>query len=167
MKKILRDRRALLAGSLAAAALVLALAPFNMGGCSQQAITGLVQSGQKTIHAVSMGPKDEPNLGRNVTIAVTSRYGVSDDDNLSRYVTLVGMTVATASPAKNLHWYFGVLDSDHEAHHSSSHDAARKPSDAEPQADAHDQRSEKEHPRCGRRRGRPLLTHVSIRCSPP
>lgn len=110
------------AGSLTSAAIVFAFVPFNMGGCAASDIaansvgvpvSGLVNSGVgagvKTVRTASL--REEP-LGEAVAVNVTNRYGLSSDDNLNRYVTLVGLTVASVSPRPELRFYFGVLDTD-------------------------------------------------------
>ena len=51
-------------------------------------------------------------MGQSVAVAVTNNYGVVDDEALTRYVTLVGLTVAYATPRADEEFVFGVLDSD-------------------------------------------------------
>src|SRR5207245_2816424 len=58
---------------------------------------------------------DEPEeieLGRAVTTALGSRYTLLRDEPLTRYVALVGNAVADQSDRPDLHYYFGVLDTD-------------------------------------------------------
>ena len=102
------------AGSITAAAAVLATIPFNMGGCSApnldygQIGKGLMQVGK----SASMDERQERALGESVSLAVTNHYGVSNNEQLERYVVLVGRTVAAKTPMKNYPWVFGVLDTD-------------------------------------------------------
>ena len=58
---------------------------------------------------------DEPEeieLGRAVASAVGSRYTLLRDEPLTRYVALVGNSVALQSDRPDLRYYFGVLDTD-------------------------------------------------------
>jgi predicted Zn-dependent protease len=55
---------------------------------------------------------EEIELGRSVTTALGSRYKLLRDDQLTRYVALVGNTVALQSDRPDLRYYFGVLDTD-------------------------------------------------------
>jgi predicted Zn-dependent protease len=58
---------------------------------------------------------DEPEeieLGRAVTSALGSRYTLSRDEPLTRYVALVGNEVAMQSDRPDLRYYFGVLDTE-------------------------------------------------------
>ena len=93
---------------------LVCVAPLNMGGCAagNLPISDMVQAGVKGGRALTLSEKDENDLGQSVAIAVTSQYGVYDDDRLNRYVTLVGMTVASASPRSDLRFYFCVLNSE-------------------------------------------------------
>jgi predicted Zn-dependent protease len=108
-----KRKRTFAAGSVAAAALALAFVPFNMGGCSANNLnvnniaTGLTQVG----HSVALGEKDEPALGEAVALQATNRYTIYQDQNLNRYVTLVGRTVATAA-RRTSPYYFAILDTD-------------------------------------------------------
>jgi predicted Zn-dependent protease len=62
-------------------------------------------------NAMTMGEKDENALGESVGIAITNNYRLVPNDNLQRYVMLVGITVANTSPGANYDWVFGVVDS--------------------------------------------------------
>jgi len=113
--KLLTPRKTLLAaGSITAAALILSVIPFNMGGCSATNldVATLVQGGGKLVQTASITEKDEPSLGEAVAIQVTNRYPISRDKALTRYVTLVGRTVGAASTMPNVKYYFAVLDTD-------------------------------------------------------
>jgi predicted Zn-dependent protease len=113
--KLLTPRKTLLAaGSITAAALILSVIPFNMGGCAATNLDvgTLVQGGGKLVQTAKITEKDEPSLGEAVALQVTNRYPVSRDKALTRYVTLVGRTVGAASTMPNLKYYFAVLDTD-------------------------------------------------------
>jgi beta-barrel assembly-enhancing protease len=86
------------------------------GGASPQQIIGAVQqvtqSGGDIRGAfVDMDEPEEVELGRSVTAGVGARYSVSRDVALTKYVALVGNTVAAQSDRPDLHYYFAVLDS--------------------------------------------------------
>jgi beta-barrel assembly-enhancing protease len=55
---------------------------------------------------------DEIKLGQAVSEKVRARYGVVQDANVHRYVTLVGAVLAVSTPRANLPWTFIVLDTD-------------------------------------------------------
>jgi predicted Zn-dependent protease len=58
---------------------------------------------------------DEPEeieLGRAVASALGSRYTLLRDEQLTRYVALVGNSVALQSDRPDLRYYFGVLDTE-------------------------------------------------------
>jgi predicted Zn-dependent protease len=82
------------------------------------AITGFGPSGPTpTASDVrgAFGEMDEPEeveLGRSIAAAVGARYKVSRDRNLTKYVALVGNTVAATSDRPDVRYYFAVLDSD-------------------------------------------------------
>ncbi len=55
---------------------------------------------------------EEIRIGRSIAANLAGRYGVIRDPELTRYVSLVGNTVARKSDRPNLHYTFGVLDTD-------------------------------------------------------
>ena len=55
---------------------------------------------------------EEQQIGAAVSEKVRARYGVVQDANIHRYVTLVGTTVAQATSKPDLPWTFVVLDTD-------------------------------------------------------
>src|SRR5690348_7491565 len=113
--KFFKNRKVLIAaGSITAAALVLSLVPFNMGGCAATNldVASLVQGAGKGLRTLSLSEKDEPALGEAVALQATNRYPIYPDEKLNRYVTLVGRTVGAASAMPNLKYYFAILDTD-------------------------------------------------------
>ena len=76
----------------------------NTGTAAQ----GLVQAGQ----AFSLTPRQENAMGQSVSLALTNKYGVMNDDRLNRYVMLVGTTVSLGTPMGSRPWLFGVLNTD-------------------------------------------------------
>jgi len=59
-----------------------------------------------------MTKAEEIRIGRSIAANIAGRYGVIRDPELTRYVNLVGNTVARKSDRPNLHYSFGVLDTD-------------------------------------------------------
>jgi predicted Zn-dependent protease len=55
---------------------------------------------------------DERRIGEQVSEKVRVEFGVFQDKAVTRYVTLVGMALAKASPRPDLKWEFIVLDTD-------------------------------------------------------
>jgi predicted Zn-dependent protease len=55
---------------------------------------------------------EEQQLGAAVSEKIRARYGVVQDADVHRYVTLVGSVLAQASSRPNLPWTFIVLDTD-------------------------------------------------------
>ena len=112
------SRRALLALALVAVAFVGC-----QGGASPYGIIGAVQNvtgvgpGGPTAAAgdlrgafVDIDEPEEVELGRSVTAAVGGRYKISRDLALTKYVALVGNTVAAASDRPDMRYNFAVLD---------------------------------------------------------
>ena len=114
MKAFLRNRKSVSCrrATIISAAAVALLLPFNMGGCGVGGIdVGNAVGGITTLgKSASITEKDEPSLGETVAIQVTNRYPVYPDQNLNRYVTLVGRTVAASSSMPGIDYYFAVLD---------------------------------------------------------
>lgn len=107
-----RRIRLFMAGSLTAALGVLATVPFNMGGCSASNlnVAGLVNAGGKAIKAGSLDQRHERAIGESVSLALTNEYGVTTNQELARYVVMVGQTVASRTPRADKQWVFGVLE---------------------------------------------------------
>jgi len=83
----------------------------NAGGTSLD--TGkLVEGGQKLINTATLDQRHEKAIGESVSVALTNKYGVVEDDDLNRYVMFVGQTVAYRTPMGDQPWIFGVLATD-------------------------------------------------------
>lgn len=119
--KLKNISRRLAAGSFAAAAGLALLAPLNMGGCnvSPEAIGGMIQGGGQMLKSATLNENDENAMAESVAVAVTNRHPLTADDRLNRYVNLVGMTVADASPRPDIRFRFGVIESDQPNAYSS------------------------------------------------
>ena len=61
---------------------------------------------------IPISEKEEIAIGRDIAANVAGRYGVVEDYGLTRYVNLVGNTVARKSDRPNLNYHFAVLDTD-------------------------------------------------------
>jgi predicted Zn-dependent protease len=114
MSNITNRVRLFVAGSLTAAVALLAMVPFNMGGCGvgNVDVTQLVSAGGKALKAGSMDARHERAIGESVSLVLTNQYGVTNNEQLSKYVVLVGQTIASRTPRADQPWVFGVLDTD-------------------------------------------------------
>jgi beta-barrel assembly-enhancing protease len=59
-----------------------------------------------------IGPEEEIEIGRSIAANVAGKYGVVMDEQVTRYVCLVGETVAAKSDRPDLTYHFAVLDTD-------------------------------------------------------
>lgn len=99
--------------TLAIAALLLPLgckAVEAVGGAIGGPAGHAVKAAAKGGDALQMNEKDEKPLGEAVSVALADRYGLSQDQQLTRYVNLVGLTIASVSNKPDGNWVFGVLD---------------------------------------------------------
>jgi beta-barrel assembly-enhancing protease len=64
------------------------------------------------IRDLQMTDAEEQQLGEQVSLKVRDRYGVVQDANVHKYVSLVGLAMAQGSTRPNLPWKFIVLDTD-------------------------------------------------------
>ena len=77
-----------------------------IGGPAGQGLIAASKAGD----AIQMNEKDEQPLGEAVSVSLAGQYGLSTDDALTRYVNLVGLTLASASARPDANWVFGVLE---------------------------------------------------------
>jgi len=70
----------------------------------------LLVAGTKMLNAMQLSAKDEDTIGQSVAVGITNRYPPLANSNLQRYVNLVGLTVATASPNPGGNWVFGIVE---------------------------------------------------------
>jgi len=64
------------------------------------------------VRDLQMTDAEEQELGKQVSQKIRTRYGVVQDANVHRYVSLVGLALAQGSTRPNLPWTFVVLDTD-------------------------------------------------------
>jgi beta-barrel assembly-enhancing protease len=73
-------------------------------------LVGLAHAGGQFLNAASLSQKDEDTIGQSVGVALTNQYPLVANDNLQKYVNLVGLTVANVSSNPGGNWVFGVLE---------------------------------------------------------
>jgi predicted Zn-dependent protease len=97
-------------------AVVLSLVATSRSASAQ--FGGLIDKAQKAqdlkkkTDAMHIGEEDERKIGDDVSAKVRARFGVVQDAAVTKYVTLVGMTIASQTERPNLQWQFVVLDTD-------------------------------------------------------
>jgi predicted Zn-dependent protease len=64
------------------------------------------------VRELQMTDAEEQDLGKLVSEKIRERYGVVQDANVTRYVSLVGLAMAQGSTRPALPWTFIVLDTD-------------------------------------------------------
>jgi beta-barrel assembly-enhancing protease len=64
------------------------------------------------VRDLAMTDAEEQQLGQNVSEKIRRRYGVMQDANVHKYVSLVGLALAQSSTRPALPWTFIVLDTD-------------------------------------------------------
>jgi beta-barrel assembly-enhancing protease len=69
-----------------------------------------IKAGGHLANAAAMSEKDEDSMGQAVGASLTSNYGVYDNQQALTYVTLVGLTVASATPNPGGNYVFGILN---------------------------------------------------------
>ena len=85
------------------------LGPGQLGGISK----GMsIAKKANDVKDLSMTDAEEQELGRLVSEKIRTRYGVVQDANVHRYVSLVGLALAQGSTRPALPWTFIVLDTD-------------------------------------------------------
>jgi beta-barrel assembly-enhancing protease len=99
--------------AFAAAALLVACGEVeHYGEKAKQAISGVGEGMSESMHAQTLGEKDEPAFGRSLAISITNQYPPSDNKALLAYVNYIGYTLVSVSPKPDRHYMFGVLDTD-------------------------------------------------------
>lgn len=105
---------------------LLLTVPLNMGGCADVAskVGGVgaalgapeadhaIMAGAKAADASSLSEHQEDTMGQSVAVAVTSQYPLKENLALTKYVTLVGLTLASQTTNPDGNWVFGVVESE-------------------------------------------------------
>jgi predicted Zn-dependent protease len=103
--------RALSIGMAVAIALFAGVIPAfaQLGGLS-----GVVKKAQtvKKIADLKVTDAEERQIGQQVSDKIVEEFGVYQDANVAKYVTLVGSVLAQSSSRPGLDWQFVVLDTD-------------------------------------------------------
>lgn len=105
-------------------AAVFVLAAFVLAGTAtpahaQLGALGKIKKGADTaadtkqkIDDLTFSDAEERQLGEQVSLKLRDRFGVYQDEKVTKYVTLVGAALAQASTRPTLDWKFIVLDTD-------------------------------------------------------
>ncbi len=97
--------------SLAVTALAIGVRPAaaQLGG-----ITGALKKAQtvKKVADLKVTDAEERQIGQQVSDKMVETFGVYQDANVTKYVTLVGAVMALQSPRPGLDWQFVVLDTE-------------------------------------------------------
>jgi predicted Zn-dependent protease len=77
-------------------------------------ITGALNKAAKVkkIADLKVTDAEEQQIGQQVSDKVVETFGVYQDPNVTKYVTLVGVVLAQASTRPNLNWQFVLLDTE-------------------------------------------------------
>jgi len=70
------------------------------------------QQAKQKVDSLHINEQDERALGEQVSAKLVQKYGVVQDQDLTKYVSLVGLALAKSSSRPNLDWRFIVLDTD-------------------------------------------------------
>jgi predicted Zn-dependent protease len=70
------------------------------------------QDAKKKVDSLTISDEEERKIGADVSAKVRTRFGVVQDAAVTKYVTLVGLTLASQTERANLQWQFIVLDTD-------------------------------------------------------
>ncbi len=62
--------------------------------------------------SLTFSPAERASIGAGISAKLRDRYGVVQDAKITKYVSLVGLTVAKSSAQPDLPWQFIVLDTD-------------------------------------------------------
>jgi predicted Zn-dependent protease len=71
-----------------------------------------VQKAADAVDSLTFTDAEERQLGTEISAKLRDRFGVVQDRELHKYVTLVGRVLAANSSRPNLQWTFVVLDTD-------------------------------------------------------
>lgn len=70
----------------------------------------LLKATDDLIAAQKLNEDDEPGLGQSVGLAITNQYRLVSNEALNKYVTFVGLSVASTSQRPDIRYVFGILD---------------------------------------------------------
>lgn len=102
------------AGTLGAVVVVLVAlatpASAQFGGLLDKAQKGAEL--KKKLDSLHLSEDEEYKVGADVSAKIRTRFGVVQNADVTKYVSLVGMTLASQTERPNLKWQFIVLDTD-------------------------------------------------------
>jgi predicted Zn-dependent protease len=87
-------------------------AQFGSLGDKLKKAQGAKEKLDKTVGEIKVSDADERKLGEEVSAKLRSEFGVYQDKDVTKYVSLVGKLLAQGSSRPNLDWQFIVLDTD-------------------------------------------------------
>lgn len=70
------------------------------------------QNAKKKFDDINVNDEEERKIGDDVSLKIRTRFGVVQDEAVTKYVTLVGLALAQQSERPKLDWSFIVLDTD-------------------------------------------------------
>jgi len=73
---------------------------------------GRADQAKAAVGEFTFSPAERAELGGQISAKLRTRFGVVQDRAVTKYVTLVGLTVAKSSSQPSLPWQFIVLDTD-------------------------------------------------------
>jgi predicted Zn-dependent protease len=83
-----------------------------IGGQNGQWLAGGLKAGYHAGQGLTLNEAQEDQLGQTVALVVTNQFGgITNNDQLARYVNYVGLAVASTSPRPDGNYVFGVLNS--------------------------------------------------------
>jgi len=100
-----------LSAAFVAAAAAPAHAQLGSLGKIKKGADKAIETKQK-VDDVTFSEAEERHIGEQVSAKLRTRFGVYQDEAVTKYVALVGSTVAQASSKPDLDWKFIVLDTD-------------------------------------------------------
>ena len=93
-----------------AAGIVVVPAHAQFGGLGKA--IDRAQKTVETVDSITFSEAEERQIGSEISTKLRDRFGVVQDREVHKYVTLVGRVVAAGSSRPNLPWTFIVLDTD-------------------------------------------------------
>jgi beta-barrel assembly-enhancing protease len=103
-------KRTLVAGFAVASLTVCAPAWAQLGGLGKA--LDKAKQAKDTVDSLTFTEAEERQLGTEISAKLRDRFGVVQDREVHKYVTLVGRVLAANSSRSTLQWTFVVLDTD-------------------------------------------------------
>jgi len=88
----------------------LALLPAARPAAAQSLFDRLRQAASVARTLLPISTQKEVEIGRGIAATIAGRYPVSTDAALTRYVNLVGLTVASVAPRPDISYHYAVLE---------------------------------------------------------